>query len=264
MLKLYTVDKVSKNLCCVGYGFLPIFIEVGTTIQPPVTKSEVKVGLDFHLSFWVVLFRRIDHSRKYHNIPQCSLFVTPKFCISIVFIFSWELKWPQEKLKTMLMQSFAETNQEHYGMLWYFWSGQLSLTSQAKSSKPATAVQICKIFFPIVPLLTSAIDVSDEIIAKLSTIDATRESRMAMQNFRIGWKISNKFEAEKLIYSLKMITRIRKNTDSESVSHLRPLWITHFLICKIIYIEWFCITHEKHYLPFIAKSLQVNKTINEI
>ena len=55
MLKVYTVDKVSKNLCCVGYGFLPIFIEVGTTIQPPVSKSEVKVGLDFHLSFWVVM-----------------------------------------------------------------------------------------------------------------------------------------------------------------------------------------------------------------
>ena len=209
MLKVYTVDKVSKNLCCVGYGFLPIFIEVGTTIQPPVSKSEVKVGLDFHLSFWVVLFRRIDHSRKYHNIPQCSLFVTPKFCISIVFSFSWELKWPQGKLKTMLMQNFGVTDKEHYGMLWYFWSGQLSLTSQAKSSKPATAVEICEDFFPIVPLLTSAIDVSDEIIAKLYTIDATRESRMAMQNFRIGRKISHKFEAEKA----DLLTKIdRKNT----------------------------------------------------
>ena len=66
----------------------------------------------------------IDHSRKHHNIPQCSLFVTPKFCISIVSSFSWELKWPQEKLKTMLMQNFGVTNKEHYGMLWYFleWS----------------------------------------------------------------------------------------------------------------------------------------------
>ena len=26
---------------------------------------------------------------------------------------------------TMLMQNFGETNKEHYGMLWYFWSGQL-------------------------------------------------------------------------------------------------------------------------------------------
>ena len=68
----------------------------------------------------------IDHSRKYHNIPWCSLFVTSKFCISIVFSFSWEWKWPQEKLKTMLMQNFRVTNKEHYRMLWYFWSGQLS------------------------------------------------------------------------------------------------------------------------------------------
>ena len=52
------------------------------------------------------------------------MFVTPKFCISIVFSFSWELKWPQEKLKTILMQNFRVTNKEHYGMLWYFleWS----------------------------------------------------------------------------------------------------------------------------------------------
>ena len=46
------------------------------------------------------------------------MFVTQKFFISIVF--SWELKWPQEKLKTMLMQNFGVTNKEHYGILWYF------------------------------------------------------------------------------------------------------------------------------------------------
>ena len=65
----------------------------------------------------------IDHSRKYHNIPQCSLFGTPKFCISIFFSFSWELKWPQNKLKTECY-IFGVTNKEHYGMLWYFleWS----------------------------------------------------------------------------------------------------------------------------------------------
>ena len=49
----------------------------------------------------------------------------PNFCISIVFSFSWELKWPQEKLKTMLMLNFGVTNKQHYGMLWFFWSGQL-------------------------------------------------------------------------------------------------------------------------------------------
>ena len=79
----------------------------------------------------------IDHSRKYHNIPQCSLFVTPKFCISIVFSFSWELKWPQEKLKTILMQNFGVINKEHYGMLWYFWSGQLqSIISDQVEAMP--------------------------------------------------------------------------------------------------------------------------------
>ena len=25
----------------------------------------------------------------------------------------------------MLMQNFGVTNKQHYGMLWYFWSGQL-------------------------------------------------------------------------------------------------------------------------------------------
>ena len=66
----------------------------------------------------------IGHFRKYHNIPHCSLFFTSTFCISIVFNFSWELKWPREKLKTMLMQNFGVTNKEYYGMLWYFlvWS----------------------------------------------------------------------------------------------------------------------------------------------
>ena len=34
----------------------------------------------------------------------------------------------QEKVKTMLSQNFGVTNKEHYGMLWYFWSGQLSYT----------------------------------------------------------------------------------------------------------------------------------------
>ena len=68
----------------------------------------------------------IDPSRKYHhNLPyKCSLFKTPKFCISIVFSFPWDHFNSQEKLKTMLLQNFGVTNKEHCGMLWYFleWS----------------------------------------------------------------------------------------------------------------------------------------------
>ena len=48
------------------------------------------------------------------------MFVAQNFCISIVFSFSWKLKWPQEKLKKVLMQNFGVTNKERYGMLWYF------------------------------------------------------------------------------------------------------------------------------------------------
>ena len=52
-----------------------------------------------------------------------------KFCIIIVFSLSWELKWPQEKLKTMLMLNFGVTNKQHYGMLWFFleWSIGISI-----------------------------------------------------------------------------------------------------------------------------------------
>lgn len=47
MLKLYTVDRVTKDLCCVGCAFLPIFLEVGTTNQPAVDgSSSVKVALN--------------------------------------------------------------------------------------------------------------------------------------------------------------------------------------------------------------------------
>ena len=40
----------------------------------------------------------------------------PKFCISIVFILSWDLQWSQERLETMLMQTFGGTNKEYNGI----------------------------------------------------------------------------------------------------------------------------------------------------
>ena len=43
----------------------------------------------------------IGHSGKYHN----TLRLYPKFCISIVFIFSWDHFKSQEKLDTMLIQN---------------------------------------------------------------------------------------------------------------------------------------------------------------
>ena len=33
---------------------------------------------------------------------------------------TWEFKWPQKKLKTMLLQNFGVTNKEHYGYVMAF------------------------------------------------------------------------------------------------------------------------------------------------
>ena len=37
-----------------------------------------------------------ENTLTYHN---ALFFVTPKFCMRIVFGFSWKLKWPLEKLR---------------------------------------------------------------------------------------------------------------------------------------------------------------------
>ena len=55
------------------------------------------------------------------------MFVTPNFAEAL-FQFLLGIKWPQEKLKTMLMQNFGLTNKEHYGMLWYFLEWSISVT----------------------------------------------------------------------------------------------------------------------------------------
>ena len=73
-------------------------------------------------SLWVLLTTP-ENTIKYHN----ALCLSPQNCI--VFSFSWGHFNCQEKLKTMLMQNFGATNTEHYGMLWYFWSGQLQITN---------------------------------------------------------------------------------------------------------------------------------------
>ena len=50
-------------------------------------------------------------NRPLSKIPQYSLFVPPKFCMSvyIAFIFSWDHSKTQEKMETMFMQNFGGT-----------------------------------------------------------------------------------------------------------------------------------------------------------
>ncbi|KAK2569928.1 hypothetical protein P5673_005787, partial [Acropora cervicornis] len=42
MLKVYTVESISKSLRCVGFAIIPIFLEVGTTKQPEIGASQGK------------------------------------------------------------------------------------------------------------------------------------------------------------------------------------------------------------------------------
>lgn len=46
MLKVYTVESISKSLRCVGFAIIPIFLEVGTTKQPEIGASQGKVALN--------------------------------------------------------------------------------------------------------------------------------------------------------------------------------------------------------------------------
>ena len=63
------------------------------------------------LSVWFPFGVRIN--------PEPTLLVLFRSTI-LIFSSSWELKWPQEKLKTMLTQNFGVTNKEHYDMSRYF------------------------------------------------------------------------------------------------------------------------------------------------
>ena len=52
----------------------------------------------------------------------------------------------------MLMQNFGVTNKEHYGMLWYFWSGQYS-KALAKAKKEAFEGSVKKYLSQVTQLL---------------------------------------------------------------------------------------------------------------
>ena len=114
-----------------------------------------------------------DHSRNtitYHN----ALCLSSQICRSIVFSFSWELKWPQEKLKTMFMQNFGMTNKEYYGMLWYFLEWSIaSVHSRLRESARAHERQAAKTREARAPSVTRV--VISVCLARL--LDRQREKR---------------------------------------------------------------------------------------
>ena len=75
----------------------------------PMSLLWIKHALDNFLNCVV-------QDRPLSKIPSYSLFVSPKSCVNIVSIFSWDLLWSQEKIKAMLLQHFGWTNKEYYGI----------------------------------------------------------------------------------------------------------------------------------------------------
>ena len=59
-----------------------------------------------------------ENSITYHNALCLS---PPKFCISILFSFSWELKWPQEKLKLKLEWSIGMRSSHKSRACFFLW-----------------------------------------------------------------------------------------------------------------------------------------------
>ena len=103
---------------------LPTFAQLGLFTRPTKTSR-----FNVYKTRWRVKILTHGYAQNWplQKIPlhTTMLFVCQaKFWISIIFSFSWGHFNSQEKLKTMLIQNFEVTNKEHYGMLWYFWSGQ--------------------------------------------------------------------------------------------------------------------------------------------
>ena len=71
---------------------------------------------------------RLRSCTEINNIPYHNT-----LCISIVFTFFWGHFNSQDKLKTMLMQSFGVTNKEYYGMLWYFLQWSIGIRQRVKA-----------------------------------------------------------------------------------------------------------------------------------
>ena len=103
--KFFHIKPVFANLHWLRIEFKILIVTYKTLhgLAPAYTKDL----LQNYLPARDLRFQRIDLSRNTITYHNALFFVTPKFCISIVFSVSWQLKWPQEKQKTMLMQNLG-------------------------------------------------------------------------------------------------------------------------------------------------------------
>ncbi|PFX30101.1 hypothetical protein AWC38_SpisGene5082 [Stylophora pistillata] len=113
MLKVYTVDRISKTLCCVGYGFLPIFVEVGTTKQPSVSSGNAKVAFNEGPHQIRLYGGSPDLSQPLHESVTQS--VSPVPCASLLVRLVQAARHPNGRPKEA--SEFSESERESEGLL---------------------------------------------------------------------------------------------------------------------------------------------------
>ena len=139
VLKSSSLFKEKRTWRCSVCDFVKqLFKGQGTVPTPELSSKKCRVFYNHSqklvnvktcqvslFDWFITSFLQVNHVQKWLTTTEntityhCALCLSlaPKFRTSIVFSFSWELKWPQDKLKTMLMQNFGVTNKEHYCML---------------------------------------------------------------------------------------------------------------------------------------------------
>ena len=97
--------------------FLSIYLSWMYNLFSFVRRETIVIYVTEKETFNTTITIKLQLDKPILKILLYSLFVLPKFCISIVFVFSWDLQWFQEKLETVIMQSFGGVNKENYGIL---------------------------------------------------------------------------------------------------------------------------------------------------
>ena len=110
-------DKVANIWCSIS-----VLIKVKRVLtQTQIIKLRLVIA--FYARDWSMLcqsalwdfFGTLLTLNATSTFPIMHLICSPKFCISVVFNFSWDGCNTQEKWKTNVMQKFGGSNKVHYG-----------------------------------------------------------------------------------------------------------------------------------------------------
>ena len=111
MLKVYIVESISKSLCYVGFGILPIFLEVGTTKQPDIGASQVKVGANDSDDLFVQRVHTYTHIRTCIHIYITYITICREERDSILREESTAVNYQNSFFTTADLMTLAKTSQ---------------------------------------------------------------------------------------------------------------------------------------------------------